>query len=139
MKRVKEIFKPIIGYEELYEVSNLGRVFSIKKKTYLIQAKDKYGYLYVNLFKGGYYKTIKVHRLVAEAFLGRKLEKNEDVHHLIAKDDNTFDHMLVLPHGEHVKLHKLGSHHSEQTKEKIRQKYAERKQKKLQQRMLKIK
>ncbi len=125
MKRIKEEYKPVLDYEGLYQVTNTGRIYSIKRKKFLTPAKDKYGYLYVNLSKHGVWKAIKIHRIVAEAFLGRKLAINEDVHHLVAKDDNTFEHMIILPHSEHVKLHKLGSHHSEQTKEKIRKKHEE--------------
>lgn len=32
MKKEREIFKPIKGYEDKYLVSNLGRVWSIKRK-----------------------------------------------------------------------------------------------------------
>ena len=138
MKKVKEIYKPGLGYEGLYQVSNTGKVISVKRKKALSPAKDRYGYLYINLCKKGVFKTMKIHRIVAEAFLGRQLQKNEDVHHLVAKDDNTFEHMIILPHSEHVKLHKLGTHHSEEAKQKIRDKYAERKKKKLQQKMIKI-
>ena len=130
MKKIKEQFKPVLGYEGYYQVSNTGRVYSIKRKKFLTPSIDKYGYLYVNLSKQGQMKTIKVHRIVAETFLGRKLEQNEDIHHLMDKTDNTFEHMLILPHAEHLKLHKIGTHHSEQTKKKIGQKHKEWWQKK---------
>ena len=77
MKRIKEIYKPVIGFEGLYQVSNTGKVYSIKRKKFLKPATDKYGYLYVNLSKDGNWKATKVHRIVAEAFLGRKLEKSD--------------------------------------------------------------
>lgn len=67
----KEIWKDILGYEGLYQVSNFGRVKSLKfgKERILKLTKDKDGYLIVNLYKAGRIKTVKVHRLVAEAFL----------------------------------------------------------------------
>lgn len=141
MKKIKEVYKPVIGYEGLYQVSNTGKVYSIKRKKFLSPATDKYGYLYVNLSKEGEWKAYKIHRIVAEAFLGRKLERSEDVHHLVAKDDNCFEHMIILPHAEHVKLHKLGTHHTEQTKELIRKKHAQwwqNKKKEVQQNMTKV-
>lgn len=66
-----EIWKPICGFEGLYEVSNLGRVKSLKygKEKILKQIKDKFGYLHVILCKNGTKKTSKVHRLVGNAFI----------------------------------------------------------------------
>lgn len=70
----KEIWKDIIGYEGLYQVSNLGRIKSLPRKTknqfgkkelIMKQIYDKYGYKVISI-KG---KTKKVHRIVAEAFL----------------------------------------------------------------------
>ena len=69
-----ENWKEIAGYEELYEVSDLGRVKSLgnnksgKEKILKLQ-KDKYGYFQVGLYKDGKAKKSKVHRLVAEAFI----------------------------------------------------------------------
>ena len=66
-----ETWKPIEGYEGLYEVSDLGRVKSLKfgQEKILKQQKDGWGYLQVNLCKDGHTKTLRVHRLVAEAFI----------------------------------------------------------------------
>ena len=82
----KEIFKQVLGYNN-YLVSNYGRVYSKTRKKFLVAVKDKKGYMYVNLSEGSITKTCKIHRLVAEAFLGRYLRPDEDVHHLIRKDD----------------------------------------------------
>jgi len=68
-----EIWKPIVGYEELYEVSNLGRVKNCrfnKIKKPRIRAK----YYSVTLFKDGKLKDFTVHRMMAEAFLENKKE-----------------------------------------------------------------
>lgn len=75
-----EEWRPVIGYEGLYEVSSLGRVRSLDKyvkgKGYrlhkgkvLSPTKNKNGYLKVNLHCNGKRKTITVHRLVAQAFI----------------------------------------------------------------------
>lgn len=79
-----ELWKPIIGYEGIYEVSNHGRVRSVEhtvlqtnngtlcKTTYkgkvLKQKTSNNGYKRVHLSKGKENKWFSVHRLVAFAF-----------------------------------------------------------------------
>lgn len=73
-----EIWRPIEGYEGLYEVSNLGRVKSLKYREQIGVEKvlkplksgpPKYqNYLAVNLCKKGKVKLFRIHRLVAKAF-----------------------------------------------------------------------
>lgn len=62
------------GYEGLYQVSNLGRTKSLKRKfvkeeKILTYTKNKKGYLQVSLTKNGKAKTERVNRLVAKAFI----------------------------------------------------------------------
>lgn len=76
-----EVWKPISGYEGLYEISNYGNVRSLERyKVYrnelrTIHAKIlKYntitsGYKQVALYKSGKRKCLLIHRLVAEAFI----------------------------------------------------------------------
>lgn len=62
------------GYEGLYQVSNLGRTKSLKRKfvkeeKILTYTKNKKGYLQVSLTKNGKAKTERVNRLVAKDFI----------------------------------------------------------------------
>lgn len=82
---VPVVRKPIRGYEGMYEVDNLARVFSVERiKTVndngriydkpisakrLRQMMHSNGYKTVTLTKDGVSKTHFVHRLVAEAFI----------------------------------------------------------------------
>ena len=72
---MKEIWKDIKDFEGLYQISNLGRIKSLLdnkgKKREIIRKprKAKNGYLYLNLWNNGKYKTVKIHRLVAEYFI----------------------------------------------------------------------
>lgn len=77
-----ETWKPVKGYEGLYEISNFGRVKSLKfgKEKILKSYKNKGGYLFVILCINGKCKAFKVHRLVAEAFLPNP-EGFEQVNH----------------------------------------------------------
>ena len=78
----EEIWRPIEGYEGLYEVSSYGRVRSLDKYVkcdyekyrlhkgkVLSPGKDKDGYLSVVLSCNGKLHLKKIHRLVAEAFI----------------------------------------------------------------------
>lgn len=71
-------WRPIVGYEGLYEVSNYGqvrRVLSALKPGY------KRGYAHVSLCKGGKQSTHYITRLVAKAFIPNPHEK-EQVNHI---------------------------------------------------------
>ena len=80
MKDCKEIWKDVVGYEGLYQVSTLGNTKSLKKQkwnrfVYITQPEKRLkqrnikGYYVVRLTKNGKYKNIGVHRLVAQAFI----------------------------------------------------------------------
>lgn len=75
---VAEEFRPVVGYEGIYEVSNIGTVKSVERvnsvgkhvsAVLLKQSLTKDGYLRVQLSKGGVRKSFRVHRLVAQAFI----------------------------------------------------------------------
>ena len=71
---LKEIWKDIKDYDGIYQVSNLGRVKSLKfsKERILKDYVDTRGYLNLSLNKNGKKKTYRVHKLVAVAFLGHE-------------------------------------------------------------------
>lgn len=83
-----EEFKDIQGYESEYQVSNQGRVFSIKRGKMLKPSKNTKGYLFVDLCKDGKTKHYLVHRLVAQAFLENKLQLPQINHISEDKTDN---------------------------------------------------
>ena len=80
-KQMKEFWKDIEGYEGIYQVSNLGRVKRVTTGRILKGCKDRGGYLVVSLSKNGMYKTHKIHRLVAQAFIPNQ-ENKPDVNHI---------------------------------------------------------
>lgn len=72
---MQEEFRDIPGYEGIYQVSNLGNVKSLnynntKKEKFLTNSLDNNMYLRVGLSNNKVLKTIRVHQLVAMAFLG---------------------------------------------------------------------
>lgn len=78
-----EKWKDIEGYDGVYQVSDLGRVRSLKfGKTRVLRAqKNNNGYLIVGLFKDGKRKGITVHRLVANAFIPNNDENKTQINH----------------------------------------------------------
>ena len=99
---MKEVWVPISDFEGYYSVSNLGRVRSedrvIKdsnefKRSYKGRLRKTFlsnGYEYVNLSKKDIQKKFRVHRLVADAFLKNRLNK-EYVNHI---DGNKLNNIL---------------------------------------------
>lgn len=113
-----EIWKDIEGYEGLYQVSSYGRVKSLEKivirgngrpqtwkERILKTAKDSGGHLMVRLCKEGRGKSQRIHRLVADAFLGERID-DMTVHH---KDhnplNNTIENLELITKNEHDLMH----------------------------------
>jgi hypothetical protein len=72
-----EQWRPVSGWEGLYEVSDLGRVVSLPRarrstSVTLRPARDRDGYLQIVLAYGDRKETRKVHHLVGEAFNGTR-------------------------------------------------------------------
>ena len=87
----QERWKPIFGYDGMYEVSSLGRVRSLKfGKTRVLKAETNgVGYLQVALCKDGKVKRFSIHRLVASAFIPNDNIFNDQVNHINEdKSDN---------------------------------------------------
>lgn len=97
-----EIWKPIEGYEGLYEISNLGRVKSLgrtnrggtKPEKIMRQQKQWTGYLQLGLTGlDGKQRYKKVHRLVATAFIPNPENKPMVNHKNGIKDDNRVENL----------------------------------------------
>ena len=79
----------IEGYPD-YKVSNYGRVWGRRYNRILKPQIDRYGYLYVNLYKEGKAKSLKVHRLVASHFICfiPQADKGLSDYHVNHKDED---------------------------------------------------
>lgn len=86
---MEEIWKDIEGYEGLYQVSNLGRVKSLRYKRILRGWLDKQCYAYVHIKN----KPYKVHRLVAQAFIPNPDNKPYIDHINTIKTDNRVENL----------------------------------------------
>lgn len=76
MENIEE-WRDIIGYEGIYKVSNFGKVKRIHggHKRILKKSLFKSGYVRVCLTVNSIEKTIRVHRLVAQAFIPNPFNK----------------------------------------------------------------
>lgn len=98
-----EVWKDVVGYEGLYKISEYGKVKSLARidnnnhfirERILKTGKNSGGYSHVVLSKNGVTKCCKVHRLVAEAFIGKCPDEMSQVNHI--DEDKTNNHFTNL-------------------------------------------
>lgn len=106
-----EIWRPVVGYEGLYMVSNLGRVKSINYRRTgqegILQPYDEgHGYRMVDLYKDNIRQKYRVHRLVAMAFIPNPLNKREVDHINFVRDDNRVSNLrwATSKENQHYKM-----------------------------------
>ena len=87
---MQEQWKPVVGYEGLYEVSNLGNVRKSSTKKVRKPFLNRQGYARVDLWKDNKHISYTVHRLVAKAFLPNPDMKPE-VNHI---DENRLNNRV---------------------------------------------
>lgn len=102
-----EEWRDIEGYEGKYMVSNMGKVKSLDyhrtgKEKILRPGKDRYGYLYVILWKNNKQKIFLVHRLVAYAFIDNPENKKQIDHINTIRYDNRVDNLHWVTHKENM-------------------------------------
>lgn len=117
--REGEIWLPIRGYEDAYEISNFGDVNSldrvviypdghpqrVKGTKSIRQTENSCGYMFVRLTRNGNAKNFYVHRLVASHFLGEDKDKLEVNHKDHDKKNNHVDNLEWVTRSENLKLY----------------------------------
>jgi len=116
---MQEEWRSVVGYENLYEVSNLGRVRSLARKVYRkhwtgvdshMTYKGKMipfwvtpkGYLRLSLNKEGNKSNHLVHRIVANAFIP-KIEGKDLINHKNGvKSDNKVENLEWVTNQENI-------------------------------------
>lgn len=101
-----EEWRYIEGYNGKYQVSNMGRVKSLRdnngkpREKILRQGKMKNGYLYVVLCKNGKVKNLQVHRLVAIAFIPNTNNYPTVNHNNEIKTDNRVSNLCWMDYSQ---------------------------------------
>lgn len=101
-----EIWKPVLGYEGLYEASNLGRVRSIKYPITRILKPHykKRGYAHLGLYThAGKLCCVQLHKAVYEAFQGPIPEGKEIDHIDNDPSNNLLTNLQVLSHKQNMR------------------------------------
>ena len=104
--------KPIKNFPS-YVVSKKGSIFRVKDKNgkpipaRLVKPRlDRYGYYKINLSEKGKTTTLKVHRVVAEAFIPNPKRRNTVNHINGNKKDNRVENLEWLTRRQNLKLTK---------------------------------
>lgn len=100
----KEIWVPVYGYHGKYEVSDKGRVKSLKRsKETILTPTYGNGYARVCL-SGEKTRTVKVHRVVAESFFGYQ---DRQVNHIDGnRANNVLENLEYVSNRENMNHHK---------------------------------
>lgn len=111
-----EVWRDVVGWEDSYQVSNLGRVKSKKRiragkhdsqATVSVKIKESYvdedGYLRVSLYYNGMSKLAAVHRLVAEAFVSNPDNLPQVNHKNGDKADNRSDNLEWVTNAQNIR------------------------------------
>lgn len=104
-----EVWKDIPNYENIYQVSNLGRIKSLRywsnggyiyKERILKPRLSKNGYLRITLRKNNNSKDFYIHRLVGECFLEKPNYKCEINHKDTIRTNNVYSNLEWCTHKE---------------------------------------
>ena len=94
--------KPIIGYEDLYEIYDDGRVFGKISNRFLKPGIDSKGYYQVSLSKDGKGTSTRIHRLVAIHFIPNPDNKPCIDHKDRIKTNNSISNLQWCTHKENL-------------------------------------
>ena len=101
---MREIWKPVTGFENDYLISDRGRLWNLRTNTITTGSACRIsGYIRYSLYKNGITKTKSAHLLVAQAFIDNP-ESKPHIHHINGdKTDNSVSNLQWVTPYEHGK------------------------------------
>lgn len=98
---MEEIWKDVVGYEGLYQVSNMGRLKGIQngRDRIMKDFDNNHGYRITRISKNGVSKGVKIHRLVVMAFIDPNIPSDRSlvVDHIDGnRANNRLDNLQVI-------------------------------------------
>jgi hypothetical protein len=100
---MSETWKSVVGFEGLYEVSDLGNIKSVRTGKAMRPHALPERYPHVTLSRSGLEVSAYVHDLVTEAFIGPKPEGYEVNHINLNKRDNRLENLEYCTCQENIK------------------------------------
>ena len=85
--------KPIVGWEGLYEITEDGKVYSLKRNIFLKPRLSMDGYNRVCLCNDKFRREYRVARLVAETFLEKPVDKTQVNHKDYNRQNDAMDNL----------------------------------------------
>lgn len=102
---IEEVWKDVVGYEDYFRISSLGRVYSKRTSKILKQCKNKAGYYTISSRIGGRAGKaicLRIHRLIAEAFIPNPANKPFINHINGIKTDNSIANLEWVTAQENI-------------------------------------
>lgn len=132
---LKKQWREIKGYEGKYIISNYGEVISLPRykqnnsKLQYVEPKEiiryvnkRNGYVYVQLWNNATYRSIRLHKLVAQTFIPNKDNKLQINHKDGNKQNNKMDNLEWCTNKENIiHAHKMGLANNNNQKIKVNQ------------------
>ena len=114
---MEEIWKDVVGYEGYYQVSSLGRIRSVDREIIDKNGVKKSihgkimrhtfhpdGYPAISLCRNGVYRRLKIHRLVALAFIPNPNNLPEVSHLDETRTNNCVDNLVWSSHKDNLNM-----------------------------------
>lgn len=115
-----EEWRSVVGFEKFYMVSSFGRIISLRENNIMKQHTNDHGYLAVSFSNGKIKKKMKVHRVVAFAFIPNPENKEQVNHDDFDKTNNFFMNLAWNTNSENFEHARKGG------KVKIKTKFIEK-------------
>ena len=104
---MKEEWRDVKGYEGLYQISNMGRLkhYTPRFGWLILKNTNKKGWYFTCVLKDskGFNHTTRIHRLVAETFIGN-IPRGYHVHHKDGnRQNNCLSNLEIIHPSQHTK------------------------------------